>query len=164
MGLRTQSSPFAAEALQAIQGVHMAAYPLSHDEEELARRRETPVAFELRNALLLQEAAAVGGLKMHTGALRQARAGMPPSHHYRDAEHIKDIIRTETSRVQFMGELACNFCPLAGACGIGNTELAQQLRDPTTRRRFVSRLRRPGNTEFCARNLDPTRLVLPKAT
>lgn len=158
MGMRAQSSPFAAEALQALQDVHMAAYPITHDEEELARRRETPEIFGTRNGLLLREAAAVGGLKMHTGALRQARAGMPPSLHYRDAEHIKDIIRTETSRIQFMGELACDFCPIAGACGIGNPELAQQLRDRTTRRRFVARLRRPGNTQFCDRNLDPTRL------
>lgn len=162
MSTQSRQAPYANEALQAIRQSVRDSHPLTVDEEELRRRQEQTAAFGPRNGLLLALAMAVGATKMHTGALKQTHDGVPPSRHYRDAEHIQYLIRTEQERTQFMGQLACDICPVAGNCGIGSAELAQELRDPTTRRRFVARLRRRANAEFCERNLDPARLVHTK--
>lgn len=146
-------------ALDHFRAIFQSVYPPTCDEREIAQRQKVPELFLPRNAMLEGLSQAVGTIKRHEGARRLLYSGERPSH-YRDAEHVQQLLEAEKTRAVHIGAAACDFCPIAGTCGMGAAAVAEALRDPTTRRRFTQRVRRQGgNVQFCDRNLSPQRLV-----
>lgn len=118
--------------------------------------------FASRNVFLTLLAMHVGKQKGYEGALHLVRNG-DPLVHYQSEEHLERLIASRKRIADTVATLACDACPLRWECGIGPTQIQQELRDKTTRRRFRARQQRqPLNNRPCERNLSALRIVPKK--
>ena len=143
----------------------------SLDQEEADRKAEQRYEEHLqqarsgnftgRNKLLTDAARWAGAANQSEGAAKRYAMGMADK--IRGAAEAAERSIVERQKALELARIACQACPLKDFCVMGPVALVDALsktgkQGSSTRRRFLDRVKEPGNKHYCDDNLRPGRL------